>query len=153
MRRTLASLLLVAAVGIAPEALAQKQSKPPSGSQARPPSPESQPQPQTSPAEQLQTCRQNVVQLDEQLRIHHKKLFTLRGERRTIGVSGGEMARFKLATIDQEIRELSKQSQSLLTQIETERNRCDAIAAKIAGGDRSTQTQPPSRTPSNTRRP
>jgi hypothetical protein len=150
MSNFVARLFLVTALAWAPEALAQR--PPPSGSQTRPASPPSQTQPQGSPAEQLQACRQNVVQLDERLRTQQKKLTSLRAERKTIGVSGGEVARFKLTTIDSEIRELSKQSQALLTQIETEGHRCDAIAAKMSGQSRGTQTQPPARTPTNTRR-
>lgn len=120
----------------ASEALAQKPPRavPPSQSstpavnqskqQARPP------QSQASPAEQLEACRRQVSQLDEQLRARQKKLVSLRNERKTVGLSGGEVAKFKLASLDQEIRELSRQSEQLIAQIDSEGARCEQLAAK-----------------------
>jgi hypothetical protein len=71
----------------------------------------------------------------------------LRTERKTLGVSGGELVRYKLANLDQEIREHSKQNQSINAQIDSETKRCEILAAKAAAGNRGTQAQPPERKP------
>jgi hypothetical protein len=93
--------------------------------------------PANSLAGQLDTCRQNVVQLTEQARVQQTKLVSLRAERKTLGTSGGEMARYKLANLDQELKEHSKQYQNASTQAETEKKRCDALAAKMESASRS----------------
>ena len=95
--------------------------------------------PQAGLANQLESCRQNVVQLTEQSRGHQTKLVGLRAERKTVGVSQGEMVRYKLATLDQEIREHSKKNQSLIAQIDSENKRCEMLDAKAAAGSRGTQ--------------
>jgi hypothetical protein len=87
-------------------------------------------------ATQLETCRQHVIQLTEQSRTQQTQLTKLRAERKAIGVSGGEMARFKLANLDQEIRDLTKQNQSVNVQTESETKRCDGLAAKASAGKR-----------------
>jgi hypothetical protein len=88
-------------------------------------------------ASQLDTCHQNAVQLAEQARVQQTKLVSLRAERKTLGSSGGELARYKLANLDQELKEHSKQYQSANTQAETEKKRCDALAAKVESASRS----------------
>ncbi|HXF90122.1 MAG TPA: hypothetical protein VNK48_17375 [Xanthobacteraceae bacterium] len=124
------SILLVAALVWATEALAQKPARqaPPANNQSKPQA--RPPQSQASPAEQLEACRRQVTQLDEQLRARQKKLVSLRNERKTVGLSGGEVAKFKLASLDQEIRELSRQSEQLISQIDSEGARCEQLAAK-----------------------
>lgn len=97
---------------------------------------------QASPAEQLAACRQNVTQLDEQLRARQKKLVSLRNERKTVGLSGGEVAKFKLTSLDQEIRELSRESERLIAQLDSEGARCEQLAAKL-NGRAPAQPQPP----------
>jgi hypothetical protein len=100
-------------------------------------------QAQASLADQLESCRQHVVQMNEAVNVQQKKLAALRTERKTISVSGGEVARFKLANIDQEIRDLSKQSQATITQIDAEDKRCDSLQAKLSGGGRAAPSTPP----------
>jgi len=85
---------------------------------------------------QLDTCRQNSIQLTEQARVQQTKLVSLRAERKTLGSSGGEMARYKLANIDQELKEHSKQYQSANALAESEKKRCDTIAAKMEAASR-----------------
>ena len=97
-------------------------------------------QPSTSVAAQVETCRQHVVQLAEQSRTQQTQLTKLRAERKTIGVSGGEMARFKLTNLDQEIRDLVKQNQSVNAQAESETKRCDNIGAKPVPSNRTTNS-------------
>ena len=94
------------------------------------------PQSQAALAEQLEGCRRHVIQLTEESRTNQKKLATLRNERKTLGMAGGEVARFKLANIDQEIREYSKQTQNAITQIESEQKRCDSLEAKISNASK-----------------
>ena len=89
-----------------------------------------------SVAAQVETCRQHVVELTEQSRKQQTKLTTLRAERKTIGVSGGEVARFKLANLDQELRELTKQNQTVNAQIDSEKKRCDSLGSKAPAGKR-----------------
>ena len=101
---------------------------------------------QSQTGDQLDTCRQNVIQLTEQSRLEQAKLAKLRTDRKTLGASGGEVVRYKLANLDQEIREHSKQNQSLSAQVETESKRCDAIAAR-ASGNRGAPAQPSGRKP------
>ncbi len=124
------SIFLVAALVWATEAPAQKPARqaPPANNQSKPQA--RPPQSQASPAEQLEACRRQVTQLDEQLRARQKKLVSLRNERKTVGLSGGEVAKFKLASLDQEIRELSRQSEQLISQIDSEGARCEQLAAK-----------------------
>jgi seryl-tRNA synthetase len=93
--------------------------------------------PATSLANQLDTCRQNVIQLTEQARVQQTKLGSLRAERKSLGSSGGEMARYKLANLDQELKEHSKQYQNANAQAEAEKKRCDALAAKMESASRS----------------
>ncbi len=146
MSRVVRGILLVAALVWAGEALAQKPSKssppsrsaPPASSQSKPQA--RPPQSQASPAEQLEACRRQVTQLDEQLRARQKRLVSLRNERKTVGLSGGEVAKFKLASLDQEIRELSRQSEQLISQIDSEGARCEQLAAKV--NNRAAPAQP-----------
>jgi hypothetical protein len=109
----------------APAAYAQSTSAAPSSGQSAP-----------ALAAQLDTCRQNSVQLTEQARVQQTKLVSLRAERKTLGSSGGEMARYKLANLDQELKEHSKQYQSAIALAEGEKKRCDAIAAKMEAASR-----------------
>ena len=85
---------------------------------------------------QLDTCRQHVVQLTEQARVELAKLVGLRAERKTLGSSGGELARYKLTNLDQELKEHSKQYQNANTQVENEKKRCDALAVKVESANR-----------------
>lgn len=87
-------------------------------------------------ANQLDTCRQHVIQLTEQARIEQTKLVSLRAERKTLGSSGGELARYKLTNLDQELKEHSKQYQNANTQAENEKKRCDMLAAKAESANR-----------------
>jgi uncharacterized protein (DUF3084 family) len=103
--------------------------------------------PQAGLANQLESCHQNVVQLTEQSRGHRTKLASLRAERKTLGVSGGELVRYKLANLDQELKERSKQNQSTITQIDSETKRCELLAARAAAGSRGTQAPPRERKP------
>ena len=116
---------VLAVLGGAPAAFAQGTSAAPQGGQSAP-----------SLVAQLDTCRQNVVQLTEQARVQQTKLVGLRAERKTLGPSGGEMARYKLANLDQELKEHSKQYQNANTLAETEKKRCDALAAKVESAGR-----------------
>jgi hypothetical protein len=122
MLRGFAFLILVMALGETPAAYAQ--GAPSSGPSA------------PALAAQLETCRQNTVQLTEQARVQQTKLVSLRAERKTLGSSGGEMARYKLANLDQELKEHSKQYQSANALAEAERKRCDTIAAKMEAASR-----------------
>jgi predicted RNase H-like nuclease (RuvC/YqgF family) len=155
MRRVVASFgasfILVAALLWAGEAAAQKQPRTaaPSRDAEMPGGP---PQPQvrssTSPAsvaEHIEACRRNVMQLDEQLRARQKKLLSLRNERKSVGLSGGEVAKFKLSSLDQEIRELSRQSEQLIAQIDSENARCEQLATKVSNraGAPQPQAKPP----------
>ncbi|HWP26118.1 MAG TPA: hypothetical protein VNL39_07220 [Xanthobacteraceae bacterium] len=147
------SILLVTAFVWATEAPAQKPSKSPPTSRPAPPAnnpskPQARPpQSQASPAEQLEACRQHVTQLDEQLRSRQKKLMSLRNERKTVGLSGGEVAKFKLASLDQEIRDLSRQSEQLIAQIDSEGARCEQLAAKMSSRAGPTQPQQQQQSP------
>jgi chromosome segregation ATPase len=137
MSRVAKAILLVAALVWAGEALAQKPSRSSAPSRSAPPASSQSkqqarpPQSQASPADQLEACRQHVTQLDEQLRARQKKLVSLRNERKTVGLSGGEVAKFKLSSLDQEIRELSRQSEQLIAQIDSEGARCEQLAANV----------------------
>ncbi len=102
--------------------------------------------PQAGLANQLESCQQNVVQLTEQSRGQRTKLAGLRAERKTLGVSHGEVVRYKLAILDQEIQEHSKQNQTIIAQIDSENKRCETLAARAASGSRDTQAQPSART-------
>lgn len=124
----LLAMLCVASLAHAEGASASKSTKQSKASNARA---------QAVLADQIQSCRQHVIQLNEQSRVTQKKLAALRSERKTIGVSGGEMARFKLTNIDQEIRENSRQHQSLITEIDAETKRCDSLEEKLASGNAS----------------
>lgn len=83
-------------------------------------------------SDQQFACQQKVTQLTEQTRPLQTKLSTLRTERRGIGASGGEVARFKLANLDQEISQLSKQLDGVNGQIAAEKKHCDELAGKPA---------------------
>ena len=139
----LGGLLLVSVLSGARTAYAQGNSAaPPAGSQTVAQSSQSG----ASVSGQLETCRQHVIQLQEQARLQQTKLAGLRAERKTIGTSGGEVARFKLANLDQELRELSKQNQSVNAQVDSEKKRCDSLAAKASSGNRGgAQGQSPGR--------
>jgi hypothetical protein len=76
------------------------------------------------------------------LRARQKKLVSLRNERKTVGLSGGEVAKFKLASLDQEIRELSRQSEQLILQIDSAGARCEQLAAKMNNRPAPAQPQP-----------
>ncbi len=123
MLRTSVLLVLIVTFGEASVVYAQGTSAAPSSGQP-------------ALAAQLDTCRQNTVQLTEQARVQQTKLVSLRAERKTLGSSGGEMARYKLANIDQELKEHSKQYQSASAQAEAEKKRCDTIAAKMEAAGR-----------------
>jgi hypothetical protein len=118
-------MICLMVLGEAPAAHAQGTSAAPSSGQSAP-----------ALAAQLDTCRQNSVQLTEQARVQQTKLVSLRAERKTLGSSGGEMARYKLANLDQELKEHSKQYQSANALAEAEKKRCDAIAAKMEAASR-----------------
>jgi seryl-tRNA synthetase len=95
--------------------------------------------------EHIEACRRNVMQLDEQLRARQKKLLSLRNERKSVGLSGGEVAKFKLSSLDQEIRELSRQSEQLIAQIDSENARCEQLATRVSNraGAPQPQAKPP----------
>jgi chromosome segregation ATPase len=131
MKKIFVGVVVFSALGGAMQAHAQGSSAPP----------------QASLADQLESCRQNVVQLTEQSRGHRTKLASLRAERKTLGVSGGELVRYKLANLDQELRERSKQNQSIIAQIDSENKRCETLAARAAAGSRGTQAPPRERKP------
>lgn len=144
MCRVVPRLFLLAALVWAEAASAQKPRPAPaetsqSASQPRPP------QSSASAAEHIEACRRNVMQLDEQLRARQKKLLSLRNERKSVGLSGGEVAKFKLSSLDQEIRELSRQSEQLIAQIDSENARCEQLATKVSNraGAPQPQAKPP----------
>ena len=126
MLRRLAFLVFILALGDASAVCAQGTSvAPPTG--------------QSALAAQLDTCRQNSIQLAEQARVQQTKLVSLRAKRKTLGSSGGELARYKLANLDQELKEHSKQYQSANALAEAEKKRCDTIAAKMVTAGRGKQ--------------
>lgn len=126
MRNLLIGLLLVSVVE-APSAWAQ-------GSTGVAPSAQS---------EQQFACQQKISQLTEQIRPLQSKLAGLRTERKGVSASGGEVARFKLANLDHEISQTSKQLDGVNGQIATEKKRCEDLAGKPPAAPRgSTQTRP-----------
>lgn len=125
MLRGIAFLVVAVAFGGIPVAYAQGTSTVPTTGQSAP-----------ALAAQLDACRQNSIQLTEQAHVQQGKLVKLRAERKTLGSSGGEMARYKLANLDHELREHSKQYQSANALAEAEKKRCDAIAAKMEAANR-----------------
>jgi outer membrane murein-binding lipoprotein Lpp len=101
--------------------------------------------PQSAQSDQLFACQQKVNQLSEQVRPLQSKLASLRAERKGIGASGGEVARFKLANVDQEISQIVKQIDSVNGQITSEKRHCDELAGKPA------TPSPPAASPSRGR--
>ena len=87
-------------------------------------------------AEQVAACHLKVNQLAEQLRPLQAKRTSLWAERKTIGHSGGETAKFKLANLDKELVQVTKQIDGVNGQINSEKKRCDDLAAKPASGAR-----------------
>ncbi len=83
-----------------------------------------------SQSDQVFQCQQKVRQLSEQARPLQTKLAALRIERKGVSSSGGEVARFKLSNIDQEISQVSKQLEGVNSQISSENKRCDELAHK-----------------------
>jgi peptidoglycan hydrolase CwlO-like protein len=81
-------------------------------------------------SDQLMACHQKVAQLHEQQRPLKAKLTGLRAERKGVSSSGGEVARFKLANLDQEIAQITKQIDAINLQISAENKRCEDLAAK-----------------------
>jgi len=83
-----------------------------------------------SQSDQVFQCQQKVRQLSEQARPLQTKLAALRIERKGVSSSGGEVARFKLSNLDQEISQISKQLEGVNGQISSESKRCDDLAHK-----------------------
>jgi septal ring factor EnvC (AmiA/AmiB activator) len=104
----------------------------------------------TSQSDQLFACQQKINQLNDQLRPLQTKLASLRAERKGVSHSGGEVARFKLANLDQEISQISKQMDGVNGQITAEKKRCDDIAHNKPSNPPAAATTPP---PSKPRRP
>ena len=85
-----------------------------------------------SQSDQIFQCQQKVRQLSEQARPLQTKLASLRVERKGVSSSGGEVARFKLSNLDQEISQVLKQLEGVNGQIDSENKRCDDLAHKPA---------------------
>src|SRR5262249_25379647 len=80
-------------------------------------------------AEQAAVCGEKVVQLNEQLHPLHTKRNALWTERKSIGASGGEAAKNKLARIAGELLQVTKQIDGLTGQIDSEKRRCEGRAS------------------------
>lgn len=105
-----------------------------------------------SQSDQLFQCQQKVRQLSEQARPLQTKLASLRVERKGVSSSGGEVARFKLSNLDQEIAQVLKQLEGVNGQIESENKRCDEIAHKPSNPPASSQPAPAPTTPQRNKR-
>ena len=104
-----------------------------------------------SQSDQLFQCQQKVRQLSEQARPLQTKLAGLRVERKGVSSSGGEVARFKLSNLDQEIAQVLKQLDGVNGQIDSENKRCDEITHKPATPP-AQATPAPKPSPSNKRK-
>jgi hypothetical protein len=84
-------------------------------------------------AEQLAACELKIAELSEQIRPLQLKRTGLWSERKTVGHSGGETAKFKLAAVDKELLQITRQLDGVNGQINSEKKRCDDLAAKASG--------------------
>ena len=80
-------------------------------------------------SQQVLVCHDKVAALSNQLSPLQKKRVALSTERKTVGTSGGDLARYKLAQLDQEIAQVQKQIDGVNNQIDSENKRCDDMAA------------------------
>ena len=80
-------------------------------------------------SQQVLVCHDKVAALSTQLSPLQKKRVALWTERKTVGTSGGDLARYKLAQLDQEIAQVQKQIDGVNNQIDSENKRCDDMAA------------------------
>ena len=127
MSKILGGLFLLAALGGAAAAHAQNSSKAgQTGAQSA-----------DKKAELLAACHLKVNQLTEQLRPLHAKRAGFLTERKRVGQSGGETAKYKLSHLDQEIVRITKQIDGVNGQINSEKKRCDDLASKPASSVRS----------------
>jgi peptidoglycan hydrolase CwlO-like protein len=83
-------------------------------------------------SEQVNACREKVNDLSNQLPPLQKKRSGLWTERKSIGTSGGDSAKYKLTHLDQEIGAVTKQIDGVNRQIEVEQKRCTELTAKPA---------------------
>jgi hypothetical protein len=77
---------------------------------------------------QTLVCNEKVTELTKQLSPLHNQRSVLWTERKMTGTSGGDMARYKLSRLDQEITQIQKSIDDVSSQINTEKKRCDDLA-------------------------
>src|SRR5262245_49157168 len=98
-------------------------------------------------SQQVAACNDKVTEISNQLPGLQKKRVGLLAERKTLGTSGGDSARYKLSRLDQEISQLQKQIDGVSTQVTTEKKHCDDLAkpapARNANAPASSQSTTP----------
>jgi len=93
---------------------------------------------------QVLVCNEKISVLTNQLSPLYQKRLGLWSERKTIGVSGGELANYKLSQLDQQIAVIQKEIDGVNGQIDTEKKRCDDLAsAKLPNVLTPTPSPPP----------
>jgi hypothetical protein len=106
-------------------------------------------------SQQVNACQDKVIDLSGQLVPLQKKRTGLWTERKSIGTSGGDSAKYKLTNIDQEIAQVTKQIDGVTRQIDTEKKRCDdlttkpSVARSNAQDQSATPTTPTTTPPTN----
>jgi peptidoglycan hydrolase CwlO-like protein len=73
-------------------------------------------------------CNEKVTDLTKQLSPLQKQRSALWVERKMTGTSGGDMARYKLSQLDDEITQVQKTIDDVSSKINTEKKRCDGLA-------------------------
>ena len=94
-------------------------------------------------SQQVNARQDKVTDLSSQLVPLQKKRTGLWTERKTIGTSGGDSAKYKLANIDQEIAQVTKQIDGVSRQIDTEKKRCEDLTVKPSTARSNAQEPPP----------